>query len=99
MDLNTRIKTTSAASDHGTNSIFTSSSIFYAFFLRIKLLKCEQCLFYLHKINKILSVVKKVTCYVCGDIGTQEQVRFSAGSGLVATFLEFRVCTVDQLAL
>ena len=59
MDLNTRIKTTSAASDHGTNSIFTSSSIFYAFFLRIKLLKCTQCLFYFHKINKILSVVKK----------------------------------------
>ena len=88
MDLNTRIKTTSAASDHGTNSIFTSSSIFYAFFLRIKLLKCEQCLFYLHKINKILSVVKKkVACYVCGDIGTHEQVRFRAGSGLVATFL------------
>ena len=70
MDLNTRIKTTSAASDHGTNSIFTSSSIFYAFFLRIKLLKCEQCLFYLHKINKILSVVKKQSPVMCA--GTLE---------------------------
>ena len=34
-----------------------------------------------------------------GTLEHKEQVRFRAGSGLVATLLGFRVCTVDQLAL